>query len=94
MGVVAGSVGGYLAMGDGVVAGLLAWLGPYAASRPGTDMADLARFLRSYAETSDHRVAGRAYPTQVAPRQCWHNTLHPAGLGGEPPPGLAAAVDV
>ena len=32
------------------------------------------------------------YPTLVAPRQCWHNTPHPAGIGGELPPGLVAAI--
>ena len=93
LGVMSESVGGYLAMGDGVIAGLLVWLRRYAASKPGTDMADLAWFFRSYAEPSDRRVSGRAYPTQAAPRQYWHNTPHPAGLGGEPPPGLVAAVE-
>ena len=90
--VMSGVVGGYLTAGDSVVAELLAWLTPYATSRIDTDMADLARFFRSYAEPSDRRVAGRMYPTHVAPRQCWHNTPHPAGLGGELPPGLAAAI--
>ena len=93
-GVTSGVVGGYLTKGDCVVDELLAWLRPYASSKPGTDMADLARFFRSYAEPSDRCVAGRMFPTQVAPRQCWHNTPHPAGLGGGLPPELVAAIQV
>ena len=70
-GVMSGAVGGYLAMGDGVVAKLLAWLQRYATSKAGTDiLADLARFFRSYAEPSDRCVSGQMFPTQVAPRQC------------------------
>ena len=69
-GVMSGVVGGYLAMGDGVVARLLAWLQRYATSKAGTEMADLARFFRSYAEPSDRCVSGQMFPTQVAPRQC------------------------
>ena len=88
------SVGGYLASGDDVVYDLLAWLAPFVGNRVGTDMADLARFFRSYTEPSDRRVAGRMYPTHVAPRHCWHNTPHPAGLGGDLPPGLVAAIEV
>ena len=76
-----------------LVGALLAWLAPYVTSRVGTDLADLTLFFRSYSERSDHRVAGRMYPTQVAPRQCWHITPHPAGLGGELPAGLLAAVE-
>jgi hypothetical protein len=90
--VMSAGVGGYLASGDDVVFYLPAWLAPHVTSRVGTDMADLARFFRSYTEPSDRRVAGRMYPTHVAPRQFWHNTPHPAGLGGELPPGLAAAI--
>ena len=91
---MSGGVGGYLTSGDDVIYELLAWLRPFVENRVGADMADLARFFRSYTEPSDRRVAGRMYPTLVAPRQCWHNTPHPAGIGGELPPGLVAAIGV
>jgi hypothetical protein len=91
--VASATVGGYVVRGDCVVGAMLPWLAPYVASRVGTDLADLTLFFRSYSERSNHRVAGRMYPTQVAPRQCWHITPHPAGLGGELPAGLLAAVE-
>ena len=91
-GVTSAEVGGYQARGDIVVEGLLNWLRPFAGSRPGTDMADLVFFFRSYSEPSDRCVAGRMYPTQVASRHCWHNTPHPAGTGGPLPPELDAAI--
>ena len=93
LGVASATLGGYVVRGDSVVGALLAWLAPYVGSKVGTDLADLTLFFRSYSERSDHRVAGRMYPTQVAPRQCWHITPHPAGLGGELPAGLLAAVE-
>ena len=93
LGVASATLGGYVVRGDSVVGALLEWLAPYVGSKVGTDLADLTLFIRSYSERSDHRVAGRMYPTQVAPRQCWHITPQPAGLGGELPAGLLAAVE-
>ena len=64
-GVMSGAAGGYLATGDYVVAGLLAWFLPYAASQPGTDMADLA-------------VLPLLCGTQRPPRG-WSDVPHPSG---------------